>query len=169
MPRLQPARIEDVAAALTMDCRSAECEDLMDQYLGRTANPGFPGSDDPAIVGTLGETRGLILYQEQIMLLLNRFGGIAPADGYEFVKAASKRKAAVVAEYRAKFLSGAAGQEIEPQFAGRLFQQLADAAVYALCKATCLATAMTIYRAAYLKAHYRRAFDTVLGTVLARA
>ena len=169
LSRLQPASIEDLAAAVTLDCLSVEREDLMDQYLGRNDNLRFPESDNPVMLEALGETRGLILYQEQIMMLLHKFGGIPPADGYEFVKAACKRKAAVVAEYRARFLSGATKQGIEPQSADRLFDQLAGAAGNALSKTTCLGTAMTIYQAAYLKAHYRPTFDRVLGKVLARA
>ena len=41
-------------------------------------------------------------------------------------------------------------------------QQITEAARYADCKANCVAEAMMIYRAAYLKAHYRPQFDRVL-------
>lgn len=157
--RLQPRSIEDLAAALTVHCLSVEREDLMDDYLARTGNAAFSGAENPDILKALGETRGLILYQEQIMMLLDRLGGIAPADGYEFVKAACKRKADAVAECRAKFLSGATGRGIHAEAAGRLFEEVTPAAGYAFCKANYVANAMAVYEAAYLKAHHRSEFE----------
>lgn len=65
LPRLQPRSIEDLAAALTVHCLSVEREDLMDEYLARAENPAFPAVENRDILEALGETRGLILYQEQ--------------------------------------------------------------------------------------------------------
>ena len=169
LPRLQPRSIEDLAAALTVHCLSVEREDLMDEYLARAENPAFPGAENPDILETLGETRGLILYQEQIMMLLDRLGGIAPADGYEFVKAACKRKANAVAECQAGFLSGAIGRGIQPEAAGRLFEEVTRAAGYAFCKANYVAKAMAVYQTAYLKAHHRSEFERAWKAVRAGA
>lgn len=169
LPRLQPRSVEDLAATMTVHCLSVEREDLMDEYLARAENPVFSAVEDPDILEVLGETRGLILYQEQIMMLLDMFGGVAPADGYEFMKAACKRKSDAVAECRAEFLSGATGRGIHAESAGRLFEEMTQAAGYAFCKASWVANAMAVYEAAYLKAHYRPEFDRAWKAVRAGA
>jgi len=146
-----------------------EREDLMKEYLTRAENPAFPAAENGGILEALDETRGLILYQEQIMMLLDRLGGIAPAGGYEFIKAACKRKADAVAECRAKFLSGATGRGIHVEPAGRLFEEMTQAAGYAFCKANYVAKAMAVYEAAYLKAHHRPEFERAWREVRAGA
>jgi len=165
LPRLRPQSIEDLAAALTVHCLSVEREDLMDAYLTRAENPAFPEVENRDILETLGETRGLILYQEQIMMLLDRLGGIAPADGYDFVKAACKRKDDTVAEYRTKFLSGATERDVHAEVARRLFKEATQAASYAFCKANYVAKAMAVYEVAYLKAHHRPEFERAWNAV----
>jgi len=161
LPRLRPTTIEDLAAVATLFRLSIRGH-LMEQYLGRAGEAQFPGSGSPDILKALTETRGLILYQEQIMLLLDRIGGICPADAYDFIKSVFRRKAAAVAENRANFLQTATGNNADKETAERLFNQITEAAGYALCKANSVAEAMTVYEAAYLKAHYRPVFDKVL-------
>ena len=113
----------------------------------------------------LAETRGLILYQEQIMMLLNKIGGICPADGFDFIKAVFKRKAVRVAEYQRRFLRNAVGDKTDDETAGRLLDRITEGAGYSscLCKANYVSEAMMVYQAAYLKAHHRSEFDEVLG------
>ena len=167
LPRLRPASIENLAATITLYTLAIKRGDRMEQYLQRADEPEFPGSENADILEVLAETRGLILYQEQIMMLLNRIGGICPADGFEFIKAVFKRKAATVAEYQGKFLRNAIGDKTDEETAGRLFDRITEAAGYAscLCKANYVSEAMMIYQAAYLKAHHRSEFDRVLGRI----
>ena len=160
--------LEDLAATETLYSFSIERGDLMERYLQRADEAQFPGSDNPAILEALAETRGLILYQEQIMMLLYRIGEICPADGFDFIKAVFKRKVATVAVYRAKFLRTAVEANMDMGTAERLLDQITEAAGYALCKANSVAMAVTTYKAAYLKAHYRPECDEVVRKVQAR-
>ena len=167
LPRLWPASIKDLAAADTLHTLAIKRGDLMEKYLQRADDPEFPGSENADILDALAETRGLILYQEQIMMLLNRIGGMCSADGFDFIKAVFKRKTAKVAEYRAQFLRNAIRDKTDEETARRLFDQITEAAGYAtcLCKANYVSEAMMIYQAAYLKAHHRSEFDRVLGRI----
>lgn len=170
LPHLWPASIKDLAAADTLYTLAIKRRDLLEQYLQRAGDPEFPGSENADILDALAETRGLILYQEQIMMLLNRIGGMCPADGFDFIKAVFKRKTAKVAEYRAHFLRNAVADKTDKETAGRLFDLITEAAGYAscLCKANYASEAMMIYQAAYLKAHHRSEFDKVLGQIRGR-
>ena len=58
----------------------------------------------------LEETHGVMVYQEQVMRILNRLGGIELANAYTCIKAISKKKLAMIAKYREEFIDGADGQ-----------------------------------------------------------
>jgi DNA polymerase III alpha subunit len=167
LPHLRPTSIEDLVAINTLYTLAIKRGDLLEQYLQRAGETEFPGSENVDILDLLAETRGLILYQEQIMMLLNSIGGIRPADGFDFIKAVFKRKTAKIAEYRGQFLRTAVGDKTDEETAARLFDQITEAAGYAscLCKANYVSEAMMIYQAAYLKAHHRSEFDKVLGKI----
>jgi DNA polymerase-3 subunit alpha len=167
LPRLCPASIEELSAAATVYTLAIKRGDLLGQYLQQRDEREFPGSETADILEVLAETRGLILYQEQVMMLLNRVGGICPADGFDFIKAVFKRKAARVAKYRREFLRNAVGDKTDEETSGRLFDWITEAAGYAscLCKANYVSEAMMIYQAAYLKAHHRSEFDRVLKEI----
>jgi len=89
------------------------------------------------------------------------------ADGYDFVKAAAKRKSAVVAQYRARFLDGASKIGLDQKAAEAIFEQLRQAAAYVCCKAGCVADAVIIYHGAYLKAHYPAEFSQAVRAAVA--
>ena len=55
----------------------------------------------------LAETHGVMVYQEQVMRILNRLGGIALANAYSCIKAISKKKLEAIAKYREEFIEGA--------------------------------------------------------------
>ena len=167
LPRLCPASIEELSATATVYTLAIKRGDLLEQYLQHGDEREFPGSENADILELLAETRGLILYQEQVMMLLNRVGGICPADGFDFIKAVFKRKAARVAKYRREFLRNAVGDKTDEETSGRLFDWITEAAGYAscLCKANYVSEAMMIYQAAYLKAHHRSEFDRVLKKI----
>ena len=109
----------------------------------------------------LGDTRNMILYQEQIMLLLSAFGGIELSDGYIFARAAAMRKQSVVEKYRGLFLRKAS-EKLGGADAENLFGQLAQTAVYACCKSHHMANAMTSFQIAYMKTHHPAEFHEVL-------
>ena len=55
----------------------------------------------------LAETYGIIVYQEEIMRILNRLGGIELSGAYACIKAISKKKYDVIDLRRKEFVEGA--------------------------------------------------------------
>ncbi len=62
----------------------------------------------PVLKDILEETYGVMVYQEQVMRILNRLGGIELSPAYATIKAISKKKTDVIAQSRDQFLKGAA-------------------------------------------------------------
>ena len=55
----------------------------------------------------LSETHGVMVYQEQVMRILNRLGGIELAAAYTCIKAISKKNLQLMEKYCEQFVDGA--------------------------------------------------------------
>ena len=55
----------------------------------------------------LSETYAVMVYQEQVMRVLNRLGGIELSNAYACIKAISKKKQDIIDARRADFVQGA--------------------------------------------------------------
>jgi len=110
----------------------------------------------------LEETHGVMVYQEQVMRILNRLGGIKLADAYKCIKAISKKKLPVIAKFREEFLTGSTGMGLKEKDAVGLFEMIEKFAGYGFNKSHSTAYALIAYMTAYLKAHYPVEFMAAL-------
>ena len=62
----------------------------------------------PIVDDVLAETYGVMVYQEQVMRIMNRLGGIELASSYKCIKAISKKKHDIIAGFHEQFIEGAA-------------------------------------------------------------
>ena len=60
----------------------------------------------PVMEQVLEETHGVMVYQEQVMRILNRLGGIELASAYTCIKAISKKKESLIEANHEKFVEG---------------------------------------------------------------
>ncbi len=116
----------------------------------------------PIMQDVLAETHGVMVYQEQVMLILNRLGGIPLASAYKCIKAISKKMGDVIAKFRDQFLTGAVAQGISDRDARELFEMIEKFAGYGFNKSHSTAYALIAYMTAYLKAHYPLEFMAAL-------
>ncbi|CAL1125412.1 unnamed protein product [Cladocopium goreaui] len=116
----------------------------------------------PVMEEILEETHGVMVYQEQVMRILNRLGGIRLADAYKCIKAISKKKLPVIAKYKEEFLNGATEQGLSKKDADELFGMIEKFAGYGFNKSHSTAYALIAYMTAYLKAHYPVEFMAAL-------
>ncbi|MEQ9379253.1 MAG: DNA polymerase III subunit alpha, partial [Pirellulales bacterium] len=116
----------------------------------------------PVMEEILEETHGVMVYQEQVMRILNRLGGIRLADAYKCIKAISKKKLPVIAKFKEEFLTGATEQGLSRKDADDLFGMIEKFAGYGFNKSHSTAYALIAYMTAYLKAHYPVEFMAAL-------
>jgi len=116
----------------------------------------------PIIDGVLDETYGVMVYQEQVMRILNRLGGIDLPQSYQCIKAISKKKLETIAKYREQFLKGAASNNLPEPKAVELFGMIEKFAGYGFNKSHSTAYGAVAYQTAYLKAHYPQEFMAAL-------
>lgn len=116
----------------------------------------------PVMKDILGETHGVMVYQEQVMRILNRLGGIKLANAYTCIKAISKKKLELIAKYREEFINGAHEQGLSKKEGEELFGLIEKFAGYGFNKSHSTAYALIAYMTAYLKAHYKVEFMAAL-------
>lgn len=116
----------------------------------------------PIMDEILDETYGVMVYQEQVMRILNRLGGIELSQAYQCIKAISKKKLETIAKYRTQFLAGAQERGLPEAKAQELFDMIEKFAGYGFNKSHSTAYGMVAYQTAYLKAHYPVEFMAAL-------
>ena len=121
-----------------------------------------PPTVHPVVDEILEETYGVMVYQEQVMLILNRLGGIELSSSYQCIKAIGKKKLAIIAKYREEFLDGSVANGMERKQAEDLFQMIEFFAGYGFNKSHSTAYGAIAYQTAYLKAHYPCEFMAAL-------
>ena len=116
----------------------------------------------PIVDPVLAETYGVMVYQEQVMRILNRLGGIELASSYKCIKAISKKKLDDIAIYKGQFIEGAQGNGMSEEQATELFGLIDKFAGYGFNKSHSTAYGAIAYQTAYLKAHYPGEFMAAL-------
>src|SRR5690606_20411979 len=135
---------------------------MVDQYIEVT-NGRRPAEYPHAVMEeVLSETHGVMVYQEQVMRILNRLGGIELSSSYTCIKAISKKKLPMIAKFREEFLKGAQEKGLDKKRAEELFGMIEKFAGYGFNKSHSTAYALIAYMTAYLKAHYSVEFMAAL-------
>jgi DNA polymerase III subunit alpha len=116
----------------------------------------------PAVDEVLAETYGVMVYQEQVMRILNRLGGIELPKAYACIKAISKKKIETIEKNRAEFIKGAGERGMAAADAENLFGLIEKFAGYGFNKSHSTAYAAIAYQTAYLKARYPVEFMAAL-------
>lgn len=164
LPALKPRSLMDIAAITAAYQGEVNQPGLIARYINR-ASGETARSPNWIVEETLQETRGMILFQEQIMLLLNRLADIPLADGYTFIRAVSKRQWEQIGTFAEWFMVEADKAGVEERDSGEIIERIREAATWAVCKSHHLAQAVTTYQAAYLKAHHPEEFNRALKLV----
>jgi DNA polymerase-3 subunit alpha len=118
----------------------------------------------PLVDDILAETHGIMVYQEQVMQVLNGLGKLPLNTALTLIKAISKKKEKVIAAERPKFLAGAKENNIPPEEAEKLFDLILRFAGYGFNKAHSTRYAIVAYQTAYFKVYHPREFMAALLT-----
>src|SRR5262249_7217731 len=108
----------------------------------------------PVLKEVLEETYAVMVYQEQVMRILNRLGGIEVSRAYATIHAISKQNTEVIDQGRDQFLKGAVERGMEKDRAAKIFDLIVFFGGYGFNKSHSTAYALVAYQTAYLKAHY---------------
>ena len=160
--QMKPTRIEDLIAANAM-YRPGPME-LIPAYCARKNGLEEVPPVHPMVDDILAETYGIMCYQEQVMLVLNRLGKLPLARAYRLIKAISRKKKRLIARERPQFIEGAAANGLGEQEAQEIFDLILRFAGYGFNKSHSTRYAIIAYQTAYFKVHYPLEFLAALLT-----
>ena len=102
----------------------------------------------------LKDTRGVIIYQEQVMEIARVLADYTLGGADILRRAMGKKKPEEMAKQQQVFIDGAAKKGVRQGLAEELFKQIAAFAGYGFNKSHSVAYAVIAFRTAWLKAHY---------------
>ncbi len=108
----------------------------------------------PTVQEILEETYGVIVYQDQVLLIVQALAGYSLGQADIFRKAMGKKIPQVMKKERQNFMNGAKQKGISADLAAEIFALIEPFAGYAFNKAHSVSYALIAYQTAYLKANY---------------
>lgn len=108
----------------------------------------------PKLEPILRETFGVILYQEQVMQIVQALAGFSLGQADILRRAMGKKKAALLQAQKNNFLKGCEENGVDNKVAKKIFKLLEHFADYGFNKSHSAAYGLLAWQTAYLKAHY---------------
>ena len=150
--KLKPSSLDDIAAmiALYRPGPMEHIETFINAKHGR-APIKYPHSSLQEI---LEETHGVIVYQDQVLFILQTFAGYSLGQADIVRKAMGKKIPELMRQERDRFVAGAVGKGFSRELAQEVFNLIEPFAGYAFNKAHSVSYALISYWTAYFKANY---------------
>ncbi|NLE36535.1 MAG: DNA polymerase III subunit alpha [Pirellulaceae bacterium] len=162
LQRMKPDHFRDIIATAALYRPGPLEGGMVDDYIEVKHGRKKATYAHPVMKEVLEETHGVMVYQEQVMRILNRLGGIPLANAYTCIKAIGKKKHAQIAKYREQFVEGVQAAGMSKREGEDLFGLIEKFAGYGFNKSHSTAYALIAYMTAYLKAHYPVEFMAAL-------
>jgi DNA polymerase-3 subunit alpha len=162
LKRMKPDNIRDLIAVIALYRPGPLGGGMVDSYVNRKHGREQWTYPHPVLKELLDETYGVMVYQEQIMRILNRLGGIELSDAYACIKAISKKKQDIIDARRAEFVAGTAKHGIPKDTAEEIYGLIVFFGGYGFNKSHTAAYAQIGYQTAYLKAHFTAEYMAAL-------
>lgn len=118
----------------------------------------------PLLEPILKETFGVVLYQEQVMQVVQVLAGFTLGQADILRRAMGKKKHELIMAQKESFIAGCAKNNIDGELANTIFDLLEKFASYGFNKSHSAAYALVAWQTAYLKAHYPAEFMAAMLT-----
>jgi DNA polymerase-3 subunit alpha len=162
LQRMKPDQFSDIIATNALYRPGPLEGGMVDDYIAVKHGQKAAEYKHGVLKDVLAETNGVMVYQEQVMRILNRLGGIPLAKAYTCIKAISKKKKSLIAENYGQFISGSVEQGMAKKDAQDIWDLIIKFAGYGFNKSHSTAYALIAYQTAYLKAHFPVEFMAAL-------
>lgn len=162
LKRMKPDNIRDLIAVLALYRPGPLEGGMVDEYIECKHGRKKPVYPHKVMEEVLTETYGVMVYQEQVMRILNRLGGIELAKAYACIKAISKKNYDIINARKADFVAGAGKSGMDAGKAEEIFNLIVKFGGYGFNKSHTAAYAQIGYQTAYLKHYFPAEFMAAL-------
>jgi DNA polymerase III subunit alpha len=152
--RFVPTEFRDLIALNALYRPGPLKSGMTDESIHRRHHPERIAYELPELEPILRETRGIIVYQEQVMRIAVDLAGFTLAGADLLRKAMGKKDKETMKAQKQKFVQGAKKKGIPTAKADKIFEQIKEFAEYGFNKSHSAAYAFLAFQTAWLKAHY---------------
>ena len=156
--QMKPTQFEDLIALIALYRPGPLGSDMITRYINRKKNKEPVVYPHPLTEDILKETYGVMLYQEQIIHIVQEVGGFSLAEADIFRRAMGKKKKEILSQQRTRFVSQSIAKGLKEQEAIDIFDQIDKFGGYGFNKSHSAAYALISYQTAYLKSFYPKQF-----------
>ena len=164
--RLKPDCFEDIIAVLALyrpgPMDAGMTEDFVKRKNGIEKVSYFFDDFAPILEPILKPTYGVIVYQEQVMQIVQAIGGFSLGEADIIRRAMGKKNIEYMKQKAGEFADGAVKKGLKREEAIELFNLIEKFAGYGFNKSHSAAYAMITYQTAYLKVYYPAEFFSAL-------
>src|SRR4051812_18962919 len=152
LKKVKPSEFDDLVALVSL-YRPGAMEQIPTYARGKR-NPDLVSIADERLEPIIGPTYGVILYQEQAMLISKELAGFTGAQADDLRKAIGKKNRAAMAKLEPMFREGCAKNGVAAPTIDWLWATNEKSADYSFNKSHAACYALIAYRTAWLKANY---------------
>lgn len=156
LKKLQPESFEDIVVVNAL-FRPGPME-FIQTYINRRHGREKVTYPHPDLAPILDKTYGVLIYQEQIMLIANKMAGFSLGQADILRRAISKKEHHLMAEQREKFIKGCLNNGYDQRVAEEIFAWVVKFSNYGFNRSHAVAYSKISYQFAYLKTHYPACF-----------
>jgi DNA polymerase-3 subunit alpha len=149
---LKPSSLGDIAAMIAL-YRPGPMEHI-DTFINAKHGLAPIKYPHPSLEELLEETHGVIVYQDQVLLILQAFAGYSLGEADIVRKAMGKKIPELMRQEREQFIQGATGKGFTKALAEEVFSLIEPFAGYAFNKAHSVSYGLISYWTAYFKANF---------------
>ncbi len=162
---LEPNSFEDIFAAIAL-FRPGPASNI-DSYIRRKKGQEEITYLDPCLEPILKSTKGIIIYQEQIMQIANQLAGYSLGEADILRKAMSKKKSDVLKNEEEKFIRQSVERGHTQEIAKQIFDLILNFANFGFNRSHSVAYSLIAYKMAYLKVYFPKYFySSLLSSVI---
>jgi len=156
---LRPAGAGDVMKALALIRPGAASIGMKETFVRRHRGLEPVPPAPPQVDGVLGDTYGVMLYEDDVLLLAGAMLGASPGEADRFRKAVQKCPGDAAREALSReFLARCRRRHLPDAYVRDIWTQMAKFNAYSFCRAHAASYAVLSYAGAYLRAHFPREF-----------
>ena len=156
LKKFKPSSFEDLVSSIAL-YRPGPMSNI-DSFIKRKRGIEKIDYIDSSLEPILKSTYGIIVYQEQIMMIAQVMAGFSFGEADILRRAMSKKKESVLITLKDKFIEGSISLGYDKDKALKVYDLILKFASYGFNRAHSVSYAMISYRVAYLKKHYTLVF-----------
>ena len=160
LKRVKPESFEEVVATTSLNRPGAS--DYIDNFVARKHGKEKVTVLDPVLEDILAPTYGIMLYQEQVMQVAQRYAGFSLGKADILRRAMGKKNAAEMHQMQESFIQGALEKGHGAEQAQQVFAVMEKFAGYGFNRSHAYAYAALAFQLAYFKTHYPAIFYQVM-------